>query len=289
MIVRVPASSANLGPGFDSMGIAWDLYDTIRFERSDILVIDGCDDRFRGKDNLAYRAFEKTLEVCGHRPESVHISFLDTGIPVSRGLGSSAALLAAGAYAADYLFSLGLGKDGSCEIACSMEGHPDNVCPAVFGGFQIASMNGDELFRAEGTVSSRWKFCVLIPEFELSTAEARKALPSGYSRKEAVFNISRTGLLVKALEQGDPELLRYAQDDVIHQPYRYPLISGASGVIDLLDSLGAVSYCISGAGPTILATFMDEIPVGLGESLKETVPGWECSTVAPDPDGLTVS
>ena len=287
MIVRVPATSANLGPGFDCMGIAWQLYNEILFEESDELVIEGCDPRYQGRNNMAYISLAAALKACGRDVVPVRISFIKTDIPISRGLGSSAALLSAGAFAADRLFSLGLGKEGVNRIACQLEGHPDNVTPAVFGDLQMASMSDETVARAGSTVSDVWRFCVLIPDFELSTAEARKALPDSYSRSEAVFNISRAGLLLKALESGDPDLLRYAQSDVIHQPYRLPLITGYEKAFEAAEKAGAVSTCISGAGPTLLCTFADDEPVNmLNDLMSEALPSWKCLKVDVDRDGI---
>ena len=289
MIIRTPASSANLGPGFDSMGIAWKIYNTVRFEKSDELKIDGCDPRFRGPDNLAYASYLKALELCGIKEEPLHISFEETSIPISRGLGSSAALISAGAAAADSLFGLGLGKEGICRISCSVEGHPDNIVPSVFGGFQIASMRDDEVYRANAVLSSSWKFCVMVPDFELSTSEARRVLPASYTRAEAVFNISRAGLLVKALEAGDPDMLRYAQNDAIHQPYRMPLINGYETARNIAENTGSVSMCISGAGPTLLCTYFESIPLSaITEEVSLRLPGWKVLDAVPDYQGLIV-
>ena len=287
MIIRVPATSANLGPGFDCMGIAWDLYNRISFEPSDKLEITGCDSRFQNSDNLAYTSYLTALRECGVNEDFLKITFTDTGIPVSRGLGSSAALISAGIAAADELHSLGLGKEGICRIACSIEGHPDNVAPAVFGNLQIASMKDERVFHMTSAVNGHWKFLAIIPDFELSTIEARKALPSSYSRQEAVFNISRTALLVRALESGDAELLRYSQDDLIHQPYRFPLIKGSDEAVKIAYSFGAVSVCISGAGPTILCTFLDRVPQEpLAEAFAEKYPSWRCVPLAADSTGI---
>lgn len=289
MIVRVPATSANLGPGFDCMGMAWQLYNEILFEESDELVIDGCDPRYQGRNNLAYISFASALKACGKDETPVRISFLRTDVPISRGLGSSAALLVTGAYAADQMFSLGLGKEGVNRIACRLEGHPDNITPAVFGNLQLASMSDDTVARAEAKVSDIWRFCVLIPDFELSTAEARKALPDSYSRPEVVFNISRAGLLLRAMETGDPDLLRYAQADVIHQPYRLPLITGYEKAFAAAEKAGAVSTCISGAGPTLLCTFTEDGPIDLlRELISEALPSWKCIKVDADRNGVSI-
>ena len=139
MIVRVPASSANLGPGFDSFGIAWKLYNEIRFELAEEgLSISGCDERYRGEDNLACVAFTRVLQSCGRERCGLRINFEKTEIPVSRGLGSSAALITAGVLAANALCDLGLEKSELFDIATSVEGHPDNIAPAMFGGLTVS-------------------------------------------------------------------------------------------------------------------------------------------------------
>jgi len=270
------------------MGIAWNVYNDICFELSDEIIIEGCDREYRNSDNLAYASYKRAMSECGIKASPLHITFLNTCIPVSRGLGSSAALISAGVAAADRLHSLGLGKEGISRIAAMIEGHPDNTTPSVYGGFQIASLQGDTLFRSEASINDVWSFCVLVPDFELSTAEARKALPERYSRSEAVFNISRAGLLIKALETGDTDLLRYAQDDVIHQPYRLPLIPGYEKAFSAALESGAVSVCISGAGPTILCTFADQKgKAALEERMLDLLPNWACKPVSPSKEGTT--
>ena len=140
MIVRVPASSANLGSGFDCLGLAWNLYNEIEFQPADSLLINGCDERFTGPDNLAYRGFCAVYESLERPVPPVRISFLKSDIPVSRGLGSSAALIAAGAFAADRMGGFGLSRGELLTICTRVEGHPDNLAPALFGGFTAAAM-----------------------------------------------------------------------------------------------------------------------------------------------------
>lgn len=290
MIVRVPASSANLGPGFDCFGVAWDLYNEIEYELTEHgLVIEGCDERFRGEDNLTWRAFRRTLEHAGVPLPGVTIRFLKTDIPVSRGLGSSAALIAGGVTAADRLCSLGLSNEERLSIATEIEGHPDNVAPALFGGLTVSAMAGERAVTCSCPISPKLFFTVLIPPFELSTESARSVLPSSYSRADAVFNLSRTAILLRALELGDPQLLKIGLEDRIHQPYRLPLIQGIEKAKAAAEACGAIGLCISGAGSTLLcvageADFADRMKT----ALQEVLPDWRALAVKPDLGGTKI-
>ena len=213
MIVRVPASSANLGPGFDSFGIAWQLYNEISFQLSDETEILGCAEGYQNEENLALRAYRRVLERCGVREEGgVSIRFGKTSIPVSRGLGSSAALITAGVMAANELYGLGLSRDELFLLATEVEGHPDNVAPALYGGLSVSAMAGGRAVTRRFPVSDKLFFTALIPPFELSTALARSVLPESVSRADAVFNVSRGALVLRALGDGDAELLAFAMD-----------------------------------------------------------------------------
>ncbi|MBQ3211298.1 MAG: homoserine kinase [Oscillospiraceae bacterium] len=253
MKIRVPASSANLGPGFDCFGIAWQLYNELEFELCEEgLHITGCDDRFLNEDNLAYAAYRLVLERCGVEPAGLRINFASTRIPISRGLGASSALLAAGVIAANELHGLKLSKKELLEMAATLEGHPDNVVPAFCGGLSASAMVAGKPVTVPYPVSDKLYFTALIPPFELSTEEARRVLPQYVPREDAVFNVSRAALLLNALGSGDTELLRLAMDDRLHQPYRIPLVRGYDIARGLAYKCGAAALCISGAGPTIL-------------------------------------
>ena len=191
MIVRVPASSANLGPGFDSFGIAWQLYNEISFQLAGETEILGCSAAYRGEDNLALRAYRRVLERCGVRDEGVSIRFGRTSIPVSRGLGSSAALITAGVMAANELHDLGLSRESLFLLATEVEGHPDNVAPAIYGGLSVSAMAGGRAVTRRFPVSDKLYFTALIPPFELSTALARRSARQHFPRGRGVQRVAR--------------------------------------------------------------------------------------------------
>ena len=289
MRVRVPASSANLGPGFDSFGLAWQLYNEIDFDLSDTLSIHGCDERYRGENNLARVAYCRAMESCGRKSGGLSINFVDTGIPVSRGLGSSAALIAAGVLAANELNHLGLDLQALMDVAASVEGHPDNIAPALCGGLTVSLMEGASVVTRRFPISAALNFTLLIPPFELSTALSRSVMPREVDMKDAVFNLSRAALLPRALAEGDASLLACALEDRLHQPYRFSLIDGCDKAKSLADSLGAAGFCISGAGSTLLCMASDR---SFGEEMKkamsEVLPAWRVIEVKPDLTGAVV-
>ncbi len=289
MKIRVPASSANLGPGFDCFGLAWRMYNVISFELSEELTITGCDARYAGEDNLACIAYRRAVETCGRQTRGLRICFERTDIPVSRGLGSSAALITAGVLAADALNGLGLGREAMLDIATSVEGHPDNIAPALFGGLTVSLMDGGHAVTRRFPVSESLNFTLLIPPFELSTALSRSVMPREVSMKDAVFNLSRSALLPRALSDGDAELLRLALADRLHQPYRFPLIEGCDRASALSGELGAIGLCISGAGSTLLCIADDPgFYARMKDAMKTALPDWRAESVQPDQSGAMI-
>ena len=194
MLVTVPGSSSNFGPGFDCLGLAWKLYDRISFEAADRLIITGCEERFRGPENLAYRSFAAAFSEKGLPVPGVRIDFGECSIPISRGLGSSAALIAAGAAAANVLGSLGMPREELLALCTRMEGHPDNLAPALFGGFTASTCEDGKVVTVRFPLHPSLCFLAVIPDFELSTALARQALPETVSRGDAVFRRKDAGL-----------------------------------------------------------------------------------------------
>lgn len=290
MMIRVPASSANLGPGFDSFGIAWQLYNEIDFQLSEETQILGCAERFCNEQNLSCVAYRRVLERCGIPNEGVTIRFGRTAIPVSRGLGSSAALIAAGVMAANELHDLGLSRDELFLLATEVEGHPDNVAPALYGGLSVSAMNGGRALTRRFPISDKLTFTALIPPFELSTALARSVLPETVSREDAIFNISRAALLLRALGDGDGELLSFAMRDRIHQPYRAKLIDGFTHARIEAQECGASAICISGAGSTLLCVATrPDFPDRMETALAMTLPGWEMKVLTPDLSGAMIA
>ena len=288
MKLRIPASSANLGPGFDCLGIAWQCYNEIEFiPRGDGLVITGCDEKYCNRDNLAYVAYRAAMNWAGHQPSGLEIRFGKTDIPVSRGMGSSAALIVGGVVAANAINGLELSGGELLTIATSIEGHPDNIDPSLFGGFRVSAMDGVAAVTTNFPLSENLFFTLLIPDFELSTELARSVLPSLVPRQDAIFNISRTALLIKALGKGDRELMRIAFEDKLHQPYRTGLIKGYDAAQEAAGKLGALGLCISGAGSTLLCiSDREDFSAQMEEELREPLPGWKVMGVKPDLQGV---
>ena len=288
MKFRIPASSANLGPGFDCFGIAWQCYNEIEFiPREEGLVISGCAEKYCNEDNLAYKAYHAAMTWAGQRESGLEIRFGRTDIPVSRGMGSSAALIVGGVVAANAIHGLELSGSELLAIATSVEGHPDNIAPALFGGFTVSAMDGIAAVTTHFPISEKLFFTLLIPDFELSTDLARSVLPEAVSRQDAIFNISRSALLIKALERGDRQLMRIALEDKLHQPYRTKLIQGFETAEAAAKKLDAMGICISGAGSTLLCIAdRPDFSAEMEEALKESLPGWKVLGVKPDLQGV---
>ena len=249
--IRVPATTANMGPGFDAFGCALSLYTDVTFEETDEgLEITGCPEEFTGPDNLAYTAYCAVLTSMNEEVRGIKIH-IDAHIPVCRGLGSSAALLVAGAMGANILRGNKLSTQGLLNITNAMEGHPDNLAPAFFGGLTASMVDNGLPVCVSFPLHSDWEFLALIPEFDLPTKLARSVLPDQVSRADAIYNVSHGALVLKALELGDEKLLRTAIQDKLHQNYRKKLIPDFEKIEALARSVGC-AFCLSGAGPTLL-------------------------------------
>ncbi len=254
--IRVPATTANLGPGFDAFGCALSLYTDVTFEETERgLEITGCDEAFAGPDNLAYTAYCAVLNTMNEDVGGVKIH-IDAHIPICRGLGSSAALLVAGAMGANVLRGNKLSTQGLLNITNAMEGHPDNLAPAFYGGLTASMVEGGLPVTVSFPLHPDWEFLALIPDFDLPTSLARSVLPTQVSRADAIYNISHGALVLKALELGDEKLLRTAMQDRLHQTYRRKLIEDYEKIEALVRSTGA-AFCLSGAGPTLLCVTQD--------------------------------
>ena len=249
--IRVPATTANLGPGFDAFGCALSLYTDVTFEETDCgLEITGCDEAFTGPDNLAYVSYCAALATMSEELRGIKIH-IDAHIPVCRGLGSSAALLVAGAMGANVLRGNKLSTQGLLNITNAMEGHPDNLAPAFFGGLTASMVDNGLPVTVSFPLHPDWEFLALIPDFDLPTTKARAVLPEQVSRADAIYNISHGAMVLKALELGDEKLLRNAMQDRLHQNYRKRLIADYEAIEALVRTTGA-AFCLSGAGPTLL-------------------------------------
>lgn len=256
--VKVPATSANLGPGFDALGLSLNLYNTFIFQEIEKgLEIIGGDKAFANEKNLVYRGMLKTFERVGYSPKGIKIH-MELQIPISRGLGSSAACILGGVVGANYLAGDPLSKEEILELATEIEGHPDNIAPAFLGGLVVSIMEGKKVIYDKVKVQNGIKFVALIPNFTLSTAEARRVLPKDIPYGDGVHNISRVALLLSALSNGSFELLKYAVKDTLHQPYRGRLIPNYFNIVSKSEALGCLGVYLSGAGPTIMTIIHED-------------------------------
>lgn len=252
--ITVPASSANLGAGFDALGLALTLYNRVWMEEADGCRIESADGVPIPTDesNLVYHTARVLYGRCGRPFRGLHIR-QESNIPMARGLGSSSACLVAGLLGANTLLGSPLGPEDVADLAAELEGHPDNVAPALFGGLVTSVMDGGRVHTVSVPVAHAIRFAVFIPDFELKTEVARAALPSEVTRQDAVYNLSRAALMTASLFSGSLQNLRVAVQDRLHQPYRFPMIPGAETVFYTAYELGAYAVAISGAGPSILA------------------------------------
>ncbi len=245
--ISVPASSANLGPGFDALGLALGLYNTCEFK----IVSDK--DLFEQnlKDNLIYKAYKYAFDF--YEKEIIPVEFdVNTNIFLSRGLGSSAACIVMGIMAAFSVMGKEFDKKEILKIATEMEGHPDNVSPAIFGNASAAILKDQEVFVEKFEISNNFKFLAIIPDFKLPTKLAREALPQTYTKEDAVFNISRVSMLILSLISGNEENLKTALEDKIHEPYRLKLIPEIDEIEKIIADSPAIGHYLSGAGSTIM-------------------------------------
>jgi homoserine kinase len=253
--VRVPATSANLGPGYDAVGLALSLSMRIGLDRAPHPVVEvrgtGADLIPRSPEHPAYRAARFVAELIGE-PDAHFYLVQENEIPPVRGLGGSAAALVGGAVAANDLFGGQIAAPDLLNIVCELDGHPDNAAPALLGGLVIGTLTpeGVSAVRLE---PKDLKVVVAVPDFSVSTTAARRVLPERVPHRDAAFNVGRSGLLLGSLATGEYELLRVAMQDRLHQPYRSHLIPGLEDVIEAAVVNGAYGACLSGSGPTVLA------------------------------------
>ncbi len=258
MRIRVPATSANLGPGFDSMGMALALYNTLTVEESDVLRIPALPGS-RMEEHLVYRSMCALWELAGTAPKTIALT-QDDRIPMTRGLGSSAACIAGGLLAANAMAGYPLDRAALLDLAAALEGHPDNVLPALLGGITVGVMEAGHVHALRMDPPKGLRCVAMIPAGELSTAESRGVLPPQVSRKDAVYNLSRAALLAGCLATGDLSQLAVATGDAMHQPYRTALIPGWREVEDCARQAGAAAVTISGAGPTMMTWWTGPVP-----------------------------
>lgn len=256
--VKVPATSANMGPGFDCMGVALDIYNTVAAEE----IPEGVVIENHGRDadliedddsNLIYKAMKSVFDKVGYTPKGLKIISYNE-IPVARGLGSSAASTAAGLMLANAMAGEVLSLEEIIRLGTALEGHPDNIVPALIGGMTLSySQDTSSVGYIKLDFPENLRMLVMVPDFILSTTKARMVLPRQVELGNAVFNISRAALMVAALTAGKLEHLKYAVQDRLHQPYREKLIPGMQEVFEQAYNAGARGVFLSGAGSTIVA------------------------------------
>lgn len=260
-LVRVPASSANLGPGFDVLAAALALHLEVEVVETGRFAVETGLPIATDRRNLVVRAFERL-----HPPDRFTFR-IASGIPLSGGLGSSAAAIVAGLMAADHLFELDADVFG---LACEIEGHPDNVAAAVHGGFVVCAGGGVVRFDAPTGLEG----VLVIPHEPVRTAEARAALPAQVPMADAVRNVASTALLTLGLARGDWDLVARGLDDRLHQPHRAHLYPRSAELVQEAPALGALGATISGAGPTVLVWTHFEQTALVAERLREQAGDW---------------
>ena len=256
--VRVPASSANLGPGFDALGLALGIYLECRFRGAKQLIIrsSGRDSELisTGTDNLIWQTALKVASDVGAILPPIELEIAND-IPIGKGLGSSAAALTAGVVIGAEMLRLGWSRSKVLDEAARIEGHPDNVAACVLGSIVASALDGEGVARAvRMEIDSHFGVAVVVPDFVLATSEARRVLPASYTRADAVFNVQRSALLIAALTSGTTDAFPVALEDRLHQPYRCPLVPGLEEATKLR-APGLLGCALSGAGPSVLVFY----------------------------------
>lgn len=267
--IQVPATSANIGPGFDCLGVALELYNELEFGRlkHGVEIISKHISNPPEK-NLIYFSYLKTLEYIG--VPNIPVRIVERSrIPSSRGLGSSAACIVGGVMGAMVMADVELSKEEMLKIATMIEGHPDNVAPAIYGGFTASTMKDGGIYTTGIKTAESIKFLALVPDFKLSTKLARSVLPKEISYSDGTFNVSRVALLISSLVNGENANLKIALEDRLHQPYRGDLIKDFDNIMNFLNKSDAVGAYLSGAGPTIMSLLDVE-----DDTTKEKIAGY---------------
>lgn len=253
--VRAPATSANMGPGFDCLGIALDIWNTVRVDLGEAgFEIRGLGKRElpSGPDNLVAQAFRMACEEAGARAPDARFTCTNA-IPLGRGLGSSSAAAVAGIVAANVLLDLGMDKGAMLALAAQVEGHPDNSAAALYGGCQIVVRESGRFITSSVRVPERVRAVLFVPDSPMPTSESRSLLPTDAPMEDVVFNLGRVGLLVNALATDDLDLLRVATQDRLHQPHRQSIFHPMRVILRAAMDAGAFGAFLSGAGSSVLA------------------------------------
>lgn len=254
--VRVPASSANVGPGYDSFGIALTMYNSIRVSETDcglyIKNINSTEFIPQNKNNLIYRSVVRAFDEVGYSVKGLRIT-QKSEIPMTRGLGSSSACIVGGLIAGNILSGRRLSSQRIFELANELEGHPDNVAPALFGGFCVSCADNEGLFRKTIRLKNDIRLVAMIPKYFVATKRSRELIPEKISTGDASFNIAHSAALAVSLAVGDYRDLKIYSRDRIHQQYRKSVVEDLEAIIEKSVELGAMAAYLSGSGPTVIA------------------------------------
>lgn len=293
--LRIPASSANMGAGFDTMGIALSLYNRMQIEeiQTGIEIYSSNGRAFipKGENNLIYRAMDTVFRKVEYKPKGIRI-IQNSDIPMTRGLGSSSACIIGGMLSANIISGRQLSYNEIIHLAAEMEGHPDNVGPALYGGFCISlTDNGTTIVKSK-KLNSDIKFAVMIPDYFVATKKSRGVLPEEIPLKDAAFNISRALLFREALISGDMKSLRIGVEDRLHQQYRKNYIDEMDRIFEKTYELGSCATYLSGSGPTILSVIDKDYGDFRNKMQKffcENEHDWQCMMLDVDNVGSVVS
>lgn len=271
--IQVPATSANLGPGFDVLGMALDIYNTVEMsvEPTGTMVVEstGEGSRFLSKNGskMLLDAVQKVFDTAEFNPGGLRIR-QHNRIPLFRGMGSSAAAIVGGMVAANLLLPEPLSDQQLLTLAANMEGHPDNVAPALFGGFVVACHVDGSTRHVRIAPPAGLRLVVAVPAFALPTKKSRGLVPREVPLEDAVFNLGQVALLVSALSSGNVDMLKYAMEDRLHQSYRMALIPGLDEVFAVARNAGALASTLSGAGPAVVSFVRDDSEI-VGEKMRQ--------------------
>lgn len=292
--IRVPATSANLGPGFDGLGMALNLFNdfivTPKESGANTITGRGTCEGIGGADNIFFTAFRRVCKLAGAPAPKIDV-VVKGRIPVARGLGSSATAIVAGAMGANAILGSPLTPEELVLAMAQEEGHPDNVAPAFHGGLTASVFTGDHLFTHVYRPHPSWRVVLLIPGYQLSTEKARAAIPKMVPHRDAVFNLTRVPLVLDAILTGDAEELRHVLDDRLHEPYRKRLIKGYDTIRRAALDAGAAAVYLSGAGPSMAALCKgkpsaERVSLALAKSVKF---GNDIVTLKPWPNGAVAA
>jgi homoserine kinase len=292
--VRVPATTANMGPGFDSFGMALNLYNEITVEKIDAgieFLENGQPSDIPLKENLIYKCFSDTMESNGFPCDGFRINMTKCDVPMSRGLGSSATCILAGIAAANEVMGGILTVDDIINEATRIEGHPDNIVPAAVGGMVVSLVYNEKVEYSRVNIPENISMFVMVPNFKLSTEDARGVLPKTYTRGDCVFNLSRAAMFVNAMNNKELDKLRVSTQDKIHQDYRKSLIRNTDDIFKAAEQYGALAEFISGSGSTLIALIEDdnkEFYTNMKEFLESLEDTWQVYILKPDFEGVRV-